>query len=92
MANFLDTRGTFSLRRIVKSPKRSPRIVELAKEHGYNLPSEPDGHELNQFPAKQKIADPAASGSLIEHRQISRSRQIHSCAIRQGTRREQTPM
>ncbi len=58
MAQFLDTHGIFSLRRIVKSPKRWPRIVELAKQHGYNLPIAPDGHELNQFLAKQKIADP----------------------------------
>lgn len=58
MAKFLDQHGTFSLRRIVREPKRWPRIVELAGRHGFKLPAQPDGHALNEFLARQKLSDP----------------------------------
>jgi exoribonuclease-2 len=58
MARFLDTHGTFSMRRIVKTPKRWNRIVELAQQHGFTLPEEADGHALNEFLAQRKVADP----------------------------------
>lgn len=58
MAKFLDEHGAVSLRRIVREPKRWPRIVELASEYGVKLPEKPDGPALNEFLAKQKLADP----------------------------------
>jgi exoribonuclease R len=58
MARFLDANGTFSLRRIVREPKRWPRIVELAQQYDYQLPAQPDGHALNDFLARRKLADP----------------------------------
>jgi VacB/RNase II family 3'-5' exoribonuclease len=47
-----------SLRRIVKTPERWDRIVQLAAAHGGNLPPEPDSKALNDFLLKRKAADP----------------------------------
>lgn len=47
-----------SLRRVVREPKRWDRIVELASEHGFKLPPDPDSAALEQFLVKQKEADP----------------------------------
>jgi exoribonuclease-2 len=47
-----------SLRRIVKSPERWDRIVQLAAAHGGNLPPEPDSKALNDFLLKRRAADP----------------------------------
>jgi VacB/RNase II family 3'-5' exoribonuclease len=47
-----------SLRRIVKTPERWDRIVQLAAEHGGNLPPDPDSKALNDFLVKRKAADP----------------------------------
>jgi VacB/RNase II family 3'-5' exoribonuclease len=47
-----------SLRRIVKTPERWDRIVQLAAEHGGNLPPDPDSKALNDFLMKRKAADP----------------------------------
>jgi VacB/RNase II family 3'-5' exoribonuclease len=47
-----------SLRRIVRTPKRWERIVQLAAEKGSSLPAQPDSKALNQFLLKQKAADP----------------------------------
>ena len=47
-----------SLRRIVKTPERWDRIVQLAAAHGGNLPADPDSKALNDFLLKRKAADP----------------------------------
>jgi len=47
-----------SLRRIVRTPKRWDRIVELAASKGEKLPAEPDSKALNDFLLRQKAADP----------------------------------
>jgi len=47
-----------SLRRIVKTPERWDRIVQLANAHGGNLPPDPDSKALNDFLLKRKAADP----------------------------------
>src|SRR5271170_330319 len=47
-----------SLRRIVKTPERWDRIVQLAAEHGGKLPPNPDSKALNEFLVKRKAADP----------------------------------
>lgn len=57
-ATFLENRGLPSLRRLVRSPARWPRIVVLAKEHGTDLPAEPDPAALNAFLEKSRAADP----------------------------------
>lgn len=57
-AAFLEARGLPSLRRLVRSPKRWPRIVALAQEHGDDLPGEPDPAALNAFLERRRAADP----------------------------------
>ncbi|HXT19754.1 MAG TPA: ribonuclease catalytic domain-containing protein, partial [Thermoanaerobaculia bacterium] len=57
-ARFLASRGIASLRRVVRSPERWQRMVEVAAEHGETLPPEPDARALQQFLRKRKQADP----------------------------------
>jgi exoribonuclease R len=47
-----------SLRRIVKTPKRWDRIVQLAATHNEKLPAQPDSKALNDFLLRRKAADP----------------------------------
>jgi VacB/RNase II family 3'-5' exoribonuclease len=47
-----------SLRRIVKTPERWDRIVQLAADSGVKLPADPDSKPLNEFLIKRKAADP----------------------------------
>jgi len=47
-----------SLRRIVKTPKRWDRIVQLAATHNEILPAQPDSKALNDFLLRRKTADP----------------------------------
>ena len=60
-----------SLRRVVRTPKRWERIVEIAQEHGFSLPEQPDSKALEEFLIKAKAADPLVSP-------ISRSRLSNS--------------
>lgn len=57
MARTLMNRGVSSIRRVVKTPERWQRIVELAARYGDKLPSEPDSGALNVFLEKRKAAD-----------------------------------
>ena len=50
--------GVASIRRIVRTPKRWDRIVELAEKLGTTLPAEPDSKALNDFLLAQKQKDP----------------------------------
>jgi exoribonuclease-2 len=50
--------GIASIRRIVRTPKRWDRIVELAQGLGTTLPAEPDSKALNDFLLAQKAKDP----------------------------------
>ncbi len=57
-ARFLANRHFPSLRRVVRTPKRWSRIVELAAERKYELPFEPDPRALQRFLIKEKAEDP----------------------------------
>jgi exoribonuclease-2 len=57
-ARYLAAQGGASLRRVVRSPERWQRIVEVAQEYGEALPSEPDSKALEAFLAKRHKADP----------------------------------
>jgi VacB/RNase II family 3'-5' exoribonuclease len=57
-ARYLAERHFPSIRRVVRTPKRWNRIVELADEHGYKLPADPDSKALEEFLVKEKAADP----------------------------------
>ncbi len=57
-ARYLSSRKFPSLRRVVRTPKRWERIVEIGREHGFKLPSHPDSRALEDFLMKEKTADP----------------------------------
>jgi VacB/RNase II family 3'-5' exoribonuclease len=57
-ARYLSDKKFPSIRRVVRAPKRWERIVEIAAEHGFNLPVLPDSKALEQFLVQQKAADP----------------------------------
>jgi VacB/RNase II family 3'-5' exoribonuclease len=57
-SRFLHAKKVASLRRMVRSPKRWDRIVEIAAQHNYKLPAQPDSKSLEGFLAAQKTADP----------------------------------
>jgi len=53
-----------SLRRIVKTPERWDRMVQLAASQGGKLPATPDSKALNDFLMQRKAADPAHFADL----------------------------
>jgi VacB/RNase II family 3'-5' exoribonuclease len=57
-ARYLAAKKFPSLRRVVRTPKRWDRIMELAAERGVVLPKEPDARALEQFLVSAKAADP----------------------------------
>jgi exoribonuclease-2 len=57
-ARYLASKMFPSLRRVVRTPKRWDRIIELASERGFTLPQKPDSKALEQFLASTKTADP----------------------------------
>jgi exoribonuclease-2 len=57
-ARFLAQHGGSALRRVVRSPERWLRIVEVAHKYGQALPREPDSRALEGFLARQRKADP----------------------------------
>ena len=58
IARFLSSRQLPVLRRVVRTPARWPRIVEIAAALGEELPAEPDSKALNAFLLKRSVADP----------------------------------
>jgi VacB/RNase II family 3'-5' exoribonuclease len=64
MARTLQSAGVSAIRRVVKTPVRWPRIVELANRCGEALPAEPDSRALNAFLTKQRAADPVHYSDL----------------------------
>jgi len=57
-ARYLSSRKLAALHRVVRTPKRWDRIVEIAYEHGFRLPYNPDSKMLEEFLVRQKEADP----------------------------------
>ena len=57
-ARYLASKMFPSLRRVVRTPKRWDRIIELASDHGFTLPQKPDSKALEQFLITAKAADP----------------------------------
>ncbi len=61
---FLNLKGFPSVRRVVKSPERWSRIVDLAEQHGGKLPPDPDAPALQQFLKDQRAKAPATFPDL----------------------------
>lgn len=57
VAKTLDTSRFSSIRRVVKTPKRWDRIVEVAAEYGTKLPDAPDARALHDFLCERREAD-----------------------------------
>ncbi len=56
-AAFLEARRIPSIRRVVRVPKRWPRLVELAKQYGETLPDEASSRALAGFLQRRRAAD-----------------------------------
>jgi exoribonuclease-2 len=61
---FLSAKGFPSVRRVVRSPERWSRIVDLAEQHGSKLPPDPDAPALQQFLKDQQAKSPATFPDL----------------------------
>jgi VacB/RNase II family 3'-5' exoribonuclease len=57
MAKTLRAAKRSCIRRVVRSPERWARIVELVGRYGTTLPAEPDSGALNAFLQGQRVAD-----------------------------------
>ncbi len=57
-AQYLSAHGSASIRRVVRAPKRWERIVAIARENKFVLPSEPDSKALDAFLVQERAADP----------------------------------
>lgn len=57
-ARYLAGKKRPAIRRVVRSPERWARIADVAAEHGWTLPPEPDAGALEQFLAAQRRRDP----------------------------------
>jgi len=58
MAQYLKEKGSPSIRRVVRTPKRWDRIQAIATGFGVRLPSAPDPRALAEFLEQRKTADP----------------------------------
>jgi exoribonuclease-2 len=58
VARYLLEKGSPSLRRVVREPRRWDRIVKIAAELGETLPERPDSVALSQFLARRREIDP----------------------------------
>jgi exoribonuclease-2 len=61
---FLEEKKLPSLRRVVKTPERWSKIVEVAKGLGFNLSETPDAKSLSQFLTTRRQADPSTFPDL----------------------------
>lgn len=58
-AKYLDRKGVPSLRRVLRTPERWGRIVDLAARLGSHLPPEPNARALEAFLTQRRQEDPA---------------------------------
>ena len=64
IAGMLTNGGVSSIRRVVKTPERWDRIVELARGLDEQLPDQPDSRALSAFLLRRKAIDPVHSPDL----------------------------
>jgi exoribonuclease-2 len=64
VARYLEKKGVASLRRVLRSPERWSRIVELAQALGERLPPEPDASALAGFLLRKREANPTGFADL----------------------------
>jgi exoribonuclease-2 len=59
MALYLKEKGSLSIRRVVRTPRRWDRIQAIAAQFGVQLPANPDPRALSEFLEQRQEADPA---------------------------------
>jgi exoribonuclease-2 len=64
LAEFLESEGVASLRRVVREPERWPRIVEIAARYGESLPAHANSLALSNFLSRRRAAEPARYAEL----------------------------
>jgi VacB/RNase II family 3'-5' exoribonuclease len=64
VARYLDSKGSPSVRRVLRDPERWERIVQLARGLGQTLPAAPDAQALGGFLSHQRQAAPAQFADL----------------------------
>jgi exoribonuclease-2 len=64
VARYISAREFPSIRRVVRTPKRWDRIVEIAGERKVKLPDIPNSKALEEFLLKEKAADPLSFPDL----------------------------
>ena len=57
MARYLTDKGSLSIRRVVRTPRRWDRIQAIAAQFGVELPAEPDSRALCEFLDQRRAAD-----------------------------------
>lgn len=63
-ARFLAEHRQPSLRRVLQQPRRWDRLVQLARQHGAELPPAPDAQALDHFLTARRQAEPATFEDL----------------------------
>jgi len=63
-ARYLEARNYSSIRRVVRSPKRWDRIIEVAANLGFQLPAEPKASALSDFLTERRAKDPERFADL----------------------------
>lgn len=58
MAKYLTDKGSLSIRRVVRTPRRWDRIQAIAAQFGVKLPAEPESRALCDFLDQRNAADP----------------------------------
>ncbi len=58
MAQLLKEKGSLSIRRVVRTPRRWDRIQAIASQFGVSLPPAPDPRALSAFLEQRRAADP----------------------------------
>jgi exoribonuclease-2 len=64
MARGLKEKGSLSIRRVVRTPRRWDRIQAIAAEFGVKLPALPDPRALSEFLDQRNAADPVHFADL----------------------------
>jgi exoribonuclease-2 len=58
ISRFLQSRGMPQIERIVKTPEKWSKIVDIARSCGFRLPSDPDPRPLQEFLIRRRREDP----------------------------------
>jgi VacB/RNase II family 3'-5' exoribonuclease len=61
---YLQNSGFPTIQRVVRSPRRWPKIVEIANTHGGHLPTDPDPKALSDFLLAARQKNPVTFGDL----------------------------